>query len=186
LGSVDSLKVRTRCGFKPWAAQIRCTLRWLTPAAFAMARQVQCVASPGGSAWVISTTRSITAGDNGGLPAGRVASCSNPSTPSAMKRACQRHRRLPFAGLPLDRHRANPCGASSTICARHTWLYGLFPDPVTASSRSRSPGSSRTSMPFLIQPDSHAREPAGIIRQRLSTALPRLVGWPRCRRVPDP
>jgi len=25
-------------------------------------------------------------------------------------------------------------------------------------------------MPFLIQPDSHTREPAGIIRQRLSTS----------------
>src|SRR6266849_4641700 len=79
------------------AAQIRCTLRWLIPAALAIARPVQCVAWPGGSASVISTTRSIVAGDNGGLPAGRVASCSKPSTPSAMHLACQRQ----IVGLPL-------------------------------------------------------------------------------------
>jgi hypothetical protein len=46
------------------------------PAALAIARQ--CVVSPGGSASVISTTRSIVAGDSGGLPEGRVASCSKP------------------------------------------------------------------------------------------------------------
>jgi hypothetical protein len=43
-------------------------------------------------------------------------------------------------------------------------------DPITASSRPRSPGPSRTSMPFPIQPDSHIGEPTGIIRQRLSTS----------------
>jgi hypothetical protein len=36
-GSFDSLKLFTRCGLRPCAAQIRCTLRWLTPAAFAIA-----------------------------------------------------------------------------------------------------------------------------------------------------
>src|SRR5438105_241885 len=65
-----------------------------------------------------------------------------------------------------------PAALSSTIRARHTCFCGLFPDPITASSRSRSSGPSRTLMPFLIQPDSHTREPAGIIRQRLSTSLP--------------
>jgi hypothetical protein len=33
------LKVLIRCGCKPCAAQIRCTLRWLIPAALAIARQ---------------------------------------------------------------------------------------------------------------------------------------------------
>ena len=41
-----------------------------------------------------------------------------------------------------------------------------------ATSRSRSPGPSRTSMPFLIQTDSHICEPPGIIRQRRSTRFP--------------
>jgi hypothetical protein len=53
--------------------------------------------SPGGSASVISTTRSITAAVSGGLPGGRVASCSKPANPWAMKRACQRQ----IVGLPL-------------------------------------------------------------------------------------
>jgi hypothetical protein len=53
---------------------MRCTLRWLTPAAFAIARPVQCVVSPGGSASVISTTRSMVAAGSGGKREGRVAS----------------------------------------------------------------------------------------------------------------
>ena len=69
-GSFESLKVFTRCGFRPCAAQIRWTLRWLIPAALAIARHVQCVDSPGGSASVISTTRSMISGVSGGLPAG--------------------------------------------------------------------------------------------------------------------
>src|SRR5580704_8657354 len=177
-GSFDSLNVRTRCGLRPCAAQMRCTLRWLTPAAFAIARQVQCVVSPGGSLSVISTTRSTAAGVSGGLPPGRVASCSSPSTPSAINRACQRQ----IVGLPLPVCRwiaivPIPPALSRTIRARHTCFCGLFPDPITASSRSRSPGPSWTSTPFLIQPDSHIREPAGIIRQRRSTSALRVVGF---------
>jgi hypothetical protein len=96
------------------------------------------------------------------------ASCSKPATPWAMKRACQRQ----IVGLPLPVCRwiaivRTPSALSSTIRARHTCFCGLFPEPITASSRSRSPGPSRTSMPFLIQPDSHIHEPTGIIRQRL-------------------
>jgi len=80
-------------------------------------------------------------------------------------------RRFAFAGLPLDRHRADPIGAQQHIRARHTCFCGLFPDPTMASSRSRSPGPSRTSMPFLIQPDSHINATAGIIRQCRSTSV---------------
>lgn len=53
---------------------MRCTLRRLTPAALAIALPVQCVASPGGSQSVISTTRSIVAAGSGGTREGRVAS----------------------------------------------------------------------------------------------------------------
>src|SRR6476660_4833019 len=44
-GSVDSLKVRTRCGASRCASRMRCTERRLTPAAFASIRPVQWVAS---------------------------------------------------------------------------------------------------------------------------------------------
>src|ERR1700693_1517578 len=46
------------------------------PSGLAIAGQVQCVASPSSSASVISTTRSITPADSGGLPAGRAGSCN--------------------------------------------------------------------------------------------------------------
>ena len=39
-GSVDSLKVRTRCGASRCASRMRCTERRLTPAAFASIRPV--------------------------------------------------------------------------------------------------------------------------------------------------
>jgi len=119
----------------------------------------------GGSAWVISTTRSIVADGSGGVPAGRVASCSKPSTPSAIKRAC--HRQIVGLPLPVCRWMAIvpiPSALSSTIRARHTCFCELFPDPMMPSSRSRSLGPNRTSIPFLIQPDSHIRKSGGIIR----------------------
>ena len=60
-GSRERLKVRTRCGCRPCAAQIRCTVRKDSPAAAAMARPVQWVASPGGSPQVSATTRRTVA-----------------------------------------------------------------------------------------------------------------------------
>lgn len=86
-----------------------------------------------------------------------------PIDPLATKRACQRQ----IVGLPLPVWRwiemvPTPSPLSSTIRARHTCFCGLFPDPITASSRSRSPGPSRTAIPFRIPISSHSREPNGI------------------------
>ena len=44
-GSLESLKRLMRCGCRPCAAQIRCTVITPSPTAFAMARAVQWVAS---------------------------------------------------------------------------------------------------------------------------------------------
>ena len=66
-GSLESLNRLTRCGCKPCPAQIRCTERRLIPATSAIARPVQWVASPGGSASVNAITRSTTASGSGGL-----------------------------------------------------------------------------------------------------------------------
>jgi hypothetical protein len=88
---------------------------------------------------VIPTTRSIIAGINGDLPGGRVASCNKPSTPSAITpRLPAPDRRLAFAGLPLDRHRADPIGAQQhNLSAPHVFLWavarsdhGLKPFPI--------------------------------------------------------
>src|SRR3954463_11165424 len=73
-GSLDSLKVRTRCGTSPCAFEMPCTALRLIPIAFAMARPVQCVVSPGGTWRVSSTTRSTVALGSGGVRGGRVLS----------------------------------------------------------------------------------------------------------------
>src|SRR3954469_14798412 len=102
-GSVDSLKVRTRCGASLCASRMRCTERRLTPAAFASIRPVQWVASPGGGPSVRSTTRCTTETGSGCLPGLRVLSRVSPSTPSAMNRACHRQTTgFDFAGAAHD------------------------------------------------------------------------------------
>src|SRR5919206_2449048 len=69
-GSLDSLKVRTRCGRSLRARQTRSTEPGLIPAAAAMALAVQWVASCGGSEAVSSTTRSIVSCARGGRDTG--------------------------------------------------------------------------------------------------------------------
>jgi hypothetical protein len=61
------------------------------PTALAIARTVQCVASCSGGSSVSATTLSTSAVSSGAIPGGLVLSRSKPSTPSAMKRSCQRH-----------------------------------------------------------------------------------------------
>ncbi len=58
-GSVDSLNVSVRCGCKQKACQIRWTDDADTPAAFAMPRVLQCVASAGFVSSVFVTISSI-------------------------------------------------------------------------------------------------------------------------------
>src|SRR5258706_9685985 len=45
--SSESLNVSTRCGCRPLADQIRCTVAGLPPSAFAIHRQLQCVSPCG-------------------------------------------------------------------------------------------------------------------------------------------
>src|SRR3954447_18430466 len=70
---------------------MRCTDRREMPTTFAIMRTVQCVALPGGSLWVSSTTRSIVAAGSGGRPGLRVLSRRSPARPSRANRS--RHRR---------------------------------------------------------------------------------------------
>ena len=100
-GSFESLNCRTRCGCSPCARQMRWTELTLMPVAFAIMAPVQCVASPGGSASVSATTRAATSAPSGGMREGRVLSRSRPSTPSAMKRSCQRQTQV--FDLPVRR-----------------------------------------------------------------------------------
>jgi hypothetical protein len=140
------LKVRSRCGAKPWARQIFCTVLIAKPVTLPIARLVQCVVSPGGAPRVSSINRAAIAGATGALPGLRVLSRSSPSTPASMKRRCQRHtegfdtpaRRM-ISAVP------HPAAVARMIRARHACFWALFRSARTASSRSRSPGPSRTS-----------------------------------------
>ena len=59
-GSRLSLKLLSRCGARPWARQIFCTVLIASPMAPAIARLVQCVVSPSGSPSVRSINRATT------------------------------------------------------------------------------------------------------------------------------
>ena len=107
-GSRLRLKVRRRCGCSLWAAQIRCTVRNDSPVALAIARPVQWVASPGGSAQVSATTCRTSSSPGGGLPGFLVLSRSSPSTPASAKRCCQRQ----TAGRLIPARRATSATSS--------------------------------------------------------------------------
>jgi hypothetical protein len=77
--------------------------------------------------------------------------------------------RLAFAGLPLDRHRADPIGAQQDDPRPPHMLLRAVPRSDHGFQPFAVARIKPTSTPFLIQPDSHIREPAGIIRQRRST-----------------
>jgi hypothetical protein len=57
--SRDTLKGRTRCGWRPWACQMRATVALLTPKASAIVRVLQWVA-PFGVVWVVACTMACT------------------------------------------------------------------------------------------------------------------------------
>src|ERR1700730_10955790 len=69
-GSVEILKLLTRCGLRAVSAQMRCTLVWLMPISLAMVRTLQCVALTGRSFTAFSTTLSLIAALIGFLPGG--------------------------------------------------------------------------------------------------------------------
>ena len=77
--------------------------------------------------------------------------------------------RLAFTGLPLDRHRADPVRAKQHNPGPPHMLLRAVPRADHRLQPLPVARTSRTSIPFLIRPDSHRRQPAGIIRQRRST-----------------
>ena len=117
----------------------RCTELREMPACLAIARPVQWVASPGGSAQVIATTRATVSAGSGGVPGGRVLSRSRPLTPCSANRRCQRHTagRLTPARLATSAT-ASRAADSSTSRARCTCLWLWLRSLTIASSRARS------------------------------------------------
>src|SRR5215471_9535644 len=89
-GSLLTLKVLIKWGFRPWARQIRRTLASLMPAASAMVRVLHWVAWAGFWRVVMSTTRLIRRALILGVLPGRGASFSRPASPNRRKRLRQR------------------------------------------------------------------------------------------------
>jgi hypothetical protein len=131
---------------------MRCTELTLSPLVCAIAGAVQWVAWSGG-AWssVRVTTASTTPLGSGGMRAGRVLSCSRPSTPSLMKRSCQRQ----TLGLATPARRMTarvpqPSAVARMIRARQTCFCGLLRSATTASSRARSAALTSISIPLRM------------------------------------
>jgi hypothetical protein len=89
-GSVETFKVRTRCGLRPWATQMRRTISGETPAWAPIDRVDQCVASGGAVFWFSDTIQSTSSAViSRGRPE-RGASWASASVPPSAKRV--RHR----------------------------------------------------------------------------------------------
>jgi hypothetical protein len=147
-GSLESLKLRHRCGARPCVFQMLWTVETARPQVSAIARAVQCVASCGGGASVRRTTSLTRAASTGAFPGGRVLSRNRPSTRAAMNRSCQR-RTVVFA-VPVAAMTAfvpKPSAVRRTIRARQTCFCGLLRSATMASRRRRSAAETETETP---------------------------------------
>src|SRR5689334_9340781 len=175
-GSLDSLNCRIRCGCSPWLRQMRWMELTLMPLALAMAGAVQWVVSPGGSVRVRATTCSPFSRGSDGIRGGRVLSRNSPSTPSCMKRSCQRQTAvLATPAWRMISAVPTPSALSSTIFARQTCFCGLLRSVLIASSRSRSLAMSSKLIPVRMRSIRIPRRAGGILfglfRQVLSTSF---------------
>ena len=117
-GSLDSLKVSTRCGCRPNAPQMRCTVVADRPVARAIERRLQWVAFSGTvSSVFVTTSATLSSPILRGAP-GRGSS-ESPSSPWSAKR----RRQVPTVSRATSSFSAiavllNPSAAKSTIRAR--------------------------------------------------------------------
>jgi hypothetical protein len=168
------LNCRTRCGWSPWARQMRWTELTRAPLAFAIIAAVQWVVSAGGSLRVSATTRSATSAPSGGMRDGRVLSRRRPSQPSSAKRSCQRQTQV--FDLPVRCMISTvptPSALSSTISARQTCFWAVLRSRTSASRRRQSANEMPMEIPVRMHqtrmPFSRREFPVGLDRQISST-----------------
>jgi hypothetical protein len=150
-GSVESLKLRQRCGARPCAFQMFWIVETARPQASAIARAVQCVVSCGGGASVRRTTSPTRAASIGALPGGRVLSCNSPSTPACMNRSCQRQTvvfDLPVAAMTA--FVPKPSAVRRTVRARQTCFWGVLRSAMMLSRRRRSAAETEMEIPLRM------------------------------------
>ena len=118
----------------------------------AIARDVQCVVSPGASLKVSSTTRATVSDGSDALPGLRVEQRSRPSTPSAVYRACRRHTAgLDGPDLAMISIVPSPSPVAKMTRARATCFCVRLRSETMASRRLPSSGVTVTTMPALMQ-----------------------------------
>jgi hypothetical protein len=153
---------------------MRRTALALIPLAAAIISAVQCVVSPGASVRLSATTRSATSGASGAIREGRVLSRNKPSTPSDIKRSCQRHTQV--FDLPVCRMIAavpKPSAENKMINARQTCFWAALRSLTTRSRRRRSGGETSNIIPVRIMLNRTAKlereSQKGLLCQVLST-----------------
>jgi hypothetical protein len=156
LGSLEILNARTRCGWSPCPFHIRRTEEALIPIALAIAGAVQWVASCCGAQLVSAMTRSTVSAGSGGMREGPVLSRVSPSTPSCMKRSCQRHTTV----LPLPTALVMAVvpfavsGQNNDPRPPHVFC-GLLRSRMIDCQRTRSAGITVMEIPFAHHQPSH-------------------------------
>ena len=140
-GSFESLNRRQRCGARPCACQIVRTVEAATPATCAIARSVQCVASPGRRGVGQPHDRPPPAAGDNRLPFRAAVSCRGEDRPRPlrMKRSCQRQTHVfdfPVAAMIAIVPR--PSALARMIRARHTCFCALLRSSTIARKRARS------------------------------------------------
>jgi hypothetical protein len=147
-GSVESLKVSTRCGWSENAFQMRCTVEGASPAALAMPRELQCV-RPAGSLSSVAVTTSATFSSVTVRGAPGRGSSRSPSS----RRSAKRRRQVATVMRATPRRSTiarllKPSAASSTISARTASPRATFRRRrrAASSTRSASDNSIRTAL----------------------------------------
>ena len=137
-GSVESLNVPVRCGWRLNARQMRDTVDWLRPSSSASVRVLQCVAS---LVLVSSVRVTTTCTRASSIVRGRPerGSSSSPSSPRSAKRfrhVCTVGRQTP--SLAQICALLSPSAAASTMRARVARAWAVFLRRVQRLSSSRS------------------------------------------------
>jgi hypothetical protein len=138
-GPVDGLKSCQRCGARPCAIQIICTVETASPTASAIARTVYCVTLSGDAERMRRTTSEACSSGTGAVPGGRGLSHKSPSTPSAMNRSC--HYQTAVFHTSASRmiwFMPAPAEVRSTTRAHQTSFCGLLRSDMIVSRRRRS------------------------------------------------
>jgi Queuosine biosynthesis protein QueC len=170
---VGQLELAHPMRLQTMARQMRWTELTLSPAAFAIRTPVQWVVSPGGSPSLSATTRSAVSAPSGLMRERRVLSRSSPSTPSSIKRSCQRQTQvLDFPVRLMISFVPTPSAVNSTIKPRQTLFSGGI-DSLSGAVDVLSAGASVALVSHRSSPKiyGHQKQLVAALKQRFPKRL---------------